>query len=81
MHFSEIGKTCIFETTYSGGELKGKKGKRRGKLKINLVSPSRMPLNLHPRKELNENLSILVSSVMRITTLRTAQGGPKLVDY
>ena len=62
-------------------QINPQKGKRKGKLKINPDSPNRIPPSLHPRKELNENLSILVSSVRRITTPRISLGGPMLVDF
>ena len=56
-----------------------RKERKREKEKINLNNLNRNPPNLQPRKELSANPNILASFVRRITTLRTALGGPKLV--
>lgn len=61
--------------------IKPQKGKRRGKQKINLSSPSKTLLNLHPRKDLSASPNILVLSMTRITTPKIARSDPRLDDY
>lgn len=60
-------------------QTKPRKGKRREKERIRLISRNKIPLNLHLRKVPNTSLHILALSMARITIQKTAQGGLKLV--